>query len=288
MSRSANRATRSKRTWIIVLLLSLLLLIGALVLFIFLNRWWDRGVDPAQYHTTAPTPEPPAASATMPAATGSTAAEPAETTATEAPLADNPVDFAALKEINEDVHAWIYIPMGPEKPDIDLPVLQAPEGSDDKYYLHHDINRSYLFAGCIFTQSMNAVDFSDRVSVIYGHNMLDGTMFSNLPCFRDSSFFDEHEYFYLYTPGHILTYRIAAAIQFDTRHILNCFDFSDDQVYADWIQNYVLEPKSMIRNVREGVELTTEDKLVILSTCLEHGASRYLIEGVLISDEPTK
>ena len=286
MSRNSKRSSGSKKTWIIVLILSLLLLIGALVVFIVLNRWWDRGVDPSKYHTTAPTPEAPVVSNT-PVTAPANSGESAGTETTAAPLADNPVDFASLKEINEDVHAWIYLPMGPEKPDIDLPVLQAPSEDDDLYYLHHDINRKYLFAGCIFTQSMNAIDFSDRVSVIYGHNMLDGTMFSNLPCFRDRSFFDEHEFFYIYTPGHILTYRIAAAIQFDTRHILNCFDFSDDQVYADWLQNYVLEPKSMIRNVREGIEATIEDRLVILSTCLEHGASRYLIEGVLISDEPT-
>ena len=44
----------------------------------------------------------------------------------------------------------------------------------------------------------------------------------------------------------------------------------------------------MIRAVRKDVEVTTEDKLVILSTCLEHGKYRYLVQGVLISDEPTK
>ena len=285
MSQNSKRSG-SKKTWIVVLILSLLLLIAALLVFVLLNRWWDRGVDPAKYHTTAPTPEPPVSTAPTEAPVLSSA--PGAETGTEAPLPDNPVDFAGLKEINPDVHAWIYIPMGPEKPDIDLPVLQAPPEEDDKYYLHHDINRKYLFAGCIFTQSMNAVDFTDRVSVVYGHNMLDGTMFSNLPCFRDSDFFREHEFFYIYIPGHILTYRIAAAIQFDTRHILNCFDFSDDQVYADWLRDYVMEPKTMIRNVRENLELDLEDKLVILSTCLEHGASRYLIEGVLVSDERTK
>ena len=58
-------------------------------------------------------------------------------------------------------------------------------------------------------------------------------------------------------------------------------------MYENWIQSYILHPKSMIRSVRKDVEVTTEDKLVILSTCLEHGASRYLIQGVLISDEPT-
>jgi sortase B len=107
---------------------------------------------------------------------------------------------------------------------------------------------------------------------------------------RDDQFFREHEFFYLYTPGHILTYRIASAIQFDTRHILNCFDFSKDSVFQDWIQNYILEPKSMIRAVREGIEVTTDDKLVILSTCMDIGGVRYryLIQGVLIQDEPTK
>ena len=177
--------------------------------------------------------------------------------------------------------------MGPEKPDIDLPVLQPGPKDDENYYLHHDINRKYLYAGCLYTQPINSMDFTDRVTVIYGHNMLNGTMFSNLPVFRDSKFFEAHEFFYIYTPGHILTYRIAAAIQFDTRHILNCFDFSDDRVYEDWIENYILHPKTMVRNYRSDLDITVDDKLVILSTCLEHGASRYLIEGVLISDELT-
>ena len=215
----------------------------------------------------------------------------AERGATQQPEAEqgyvSPIDFAALEAMNEDIYAWLYIPMGPEKPDIDLPVLQPGPKDNVDYYLHHDINRKYLYAGCLYTQPVNSIDFTDRVTVIYGHNMLNGTMFSNLPVFRDSKFFEAHEFFYIYTPGHILTYRIAAAIQFDTRHILNCFDFSDDRVYEDWIENYILHPKTMVRNYRSDLEITVDDKLVILSTCLEHGASRYLIEGVLISDELT-
>ncbi len=288
MSNHEKRQNRGQRIWIIVLLLSLLLLIGGAAAYIFTHPWWVEPLDPSDYHTQTPTftaPSPPTEAPTT-EPLPETESQPITTT-TEAPLPDNPVDFAALQEINDDVYAWIYLPMGPEKPDIDLPMLQAKEGYDYNYYLHKDINRNYLFAGCIYTQQLNAKDFQDRVTLVYGHNMLDGTMFSNLPCFRDSRFFDEHEFFYIYTPGHILTYRIAAAIQFDTRHILNCFDFSDDQVYEDWINNYILNPKTMVRNVREDLEITLEDKLVILSTCLEHGASRYLIEGVLISDELT-
>lgn len=288
MAKYEKKQKKSNRLWIILLLLSLLLLLGGAAVYVFTHPWWIEPLNPSDFHTAAPT-VPTLVHSTEPVTTEEST-EPdssAPETDTEAPLPDNPVNFAPLQEINDDVYAWIYLPMGPEKPDIDLPMLQAKEGQDYNYYLHKDIYRNYLFAGCIYTQQMNAKDFSDRVTLVYGHNMLDGTMFSNLPVFRDSRFFEEHEFFYIYTPGHILTYRIAAAIQFDTRHILNCFDFSDDQVYEDWINNYILHPKTMVRNVREDLEITVEDKLVILSTCLEHGASRYLIEGVLVSDELT-
>ena len=287
MSDNSKEKKRSKRIWIVVLLLSLLLLLGGAAAYIFTHPWWTEPVNPSDYHTQ-PAPTAPQIS-TEPSTEPETlsTAEDTVVTTTEAPLPDNPVDFASLQERNDDVYAWLYIPMGPEKPDIDQPVLQPKPGWDENYYLHKDIDRKYLYAGCVYTQQDNAKDFSDRVTLVYGHNMLDGTMFSNLPFFRDKNFFEAHEFFYIYTPGHILTYRIAATIQFDTRHILHCFDFSDDQVYEDWIQNYILKPKTMVRNVRENLEIGIEDKLVILSTCLEHGASRYLIEGVLISDEPT-
>jgi sortase B len=180
------------------------------------------------------------------------------------------------------------MPLSPEREDIDYPILQARTEDDDNFYLHMDMYRNYLFMGSLYTQKKNSKDFTDRMTVIYGHNMLNQVMFSNLVYFRDSQFFENHEYFYIYTPGHILTYRIAAAIQFDTRHLLNCFDFSDDKIFSEWIQNYILEPRTMVRSVREGMEVTIEDKIVVLSTCIEYGAYRYLVQGVLISDEPTQ
>lgn len=284
-----------KKRWVIVLLLSLLLLLIGVGAFILINPWWEKPLDPSQFHTVAPTvtaPTVPAAT-TVPATEATpTLSETVPTTSTvpettEPPLPDNPVDFASLQEINPDIYAWIYVPLGPECKDVDLPIVQSRTRDDDNFYLHRDIYRKYLFSGTIYTQKANAKDFSDRVTVMYGHNMLNGSMFAPLANLRDQKIFNEHEFFYIYTPGHILTYRIAAAIQFDTRHILNCFDFSNDRVYEDWIQNYIRAPKTMIRSVRPEAEVTIDDKLVILSTCLEHGATRYIVQGVLISDEPT-
>ena len=284
----ATAPKRKRRFWIILLVLCLLLLIAAVTVYLIRNPWWVEELDPTDYHrqTTAPQTEPPTSEvSTVEPSTLETASDRTDTVTTEPLFPDNPVDFASLAEVNPDIYAWIYIPMGDKT--IDLPVLQSSPDMDDNYYLHHSVNKEYLFSGSIYTQRQNAKDFSDRVTVIYGHNMKNGTKFSNLVYFTKKQVFDEYDVFYIYTPGHILTYKIAAAIEFDKRHILNNFDFSQDKVYEDWIQNYILHPKVMVRAVRSGVEVTTDDKLVILSTCLVHNVSWYLIQGVLISDEPT-
>ena len=201
---------------------------------------------------------------------------------TEEPKPDNPIDWEYYQDINEDVYAWIFVP----ETGIDLPVLQSQGEEDDNFYLHHDINKNYLFAGEVYSQKKNAKDFSDPVTVLYGHNMKrEGERFTNLLYFQDEDFFNEVEFFYIYTPERILTYRIVSAHSFDTRHILKYYDnFSTDELFQKYL-DVILKPPTFNRNVREGITLTTEDRIVTLSTCINHGSSRFLIQGVLISDE---
>ena len=195
---------------------------------------------------------------------------------------ENPVDFVSLQDRNSEIYAWIVVP----NTGIELPILQSC--ADDLYYLNRDLDGKYSRLGSLFTQSKNALDFSDPVTVIYGHNYFSGGMFTNLHYFEDEEFFNENEFFYIYTPTRKLTYRVVSAYKYDDRHILNSFDFSDEQVRRDYFDS-VLNPKAMLRNVREGAVLETDDKLVILSTCLTGGYSgRYLVNGVLVNDEQTK
>lgn len=272
----------SKRgVWIAVLLGSAVLVIGAVVLLLTQTRKAPVDNSGIAAETTLPSiSEQPEANITT---------EPSEeieapTEATE-PLPDNPIDWEHYTDINPDVYAWIYVP----NTGIDLPVLQSQGEEDDNLYLHHDINGNYLFAGEIYSQKKNARDFSDPVTVLYGHNMKrEGERFTNLLYFQDEDFFDENEFFYIYTPGHILTYRIVSAHAFDTRHILNTYDFSKEEEFQEYLDT-ILDPRTMIVNVREGVELTTDDRIVTLSTCTytASGKIRYLIQGVLTDDQPT-
>ena len=197
---------------------------------------------------------------------------------------ENPIDFASLRLENPDIYAWIYIP----GTNVNYPVLQSP--TDDSYYLDHDKDGNYSEAGSIYSQMANSTDFSDPVTVLYGHNMNSGGMFATLHYFENKEFFDSHQDMYIYTDGHIYTYKVIAAYQYDNRHILNSFNFNDAKVTQQYFDS-VLNPNSLVVNVREGAQLAAEsDKIVQLSTCTGDAnrlVRRYLVTGELVNDQQT-
>lgn len=266
---------KRKKLWLLLLILSILLLGIAIGVAVFL-LWPEEKANFYKPEVTTPTAEQISDS------TGETPSSEELSTSSEPTLAENPIDFEALQQQNPDAYAWINVP----NTKVDYPILQSSADKEENYYLHRNLEGNYEFRGSVFTQKCNSKDFSDPVTVIYGHNMLDESMFSTLHYFRDETFFEENELFYIYTPGHILTYRVVSAYQYDSRHILNSFDFSQEKVFQEYI-DFLLSPQSMIAAVRKGVSVTTNDRIVTLSTCINYGMSRYLVQGVLIDDEPT-
>jgi sortase B len=195
---------------------------------------------------------------------------------------ENPIDFPALKSENPDIYAWIYIP-GTE---VNHPILQHPDDND--YYLAHNRDKQIALEGALYSQSVNRTDFRDPVTLIYGHNMINNGMFATLHYFEDSDFFADNDTFYLYTPKHILTYRIVSAYMYDDRHIMNSFDFSDSQTLKDYLA-FIQNPDVPIANTRDDVELSIDKKIVQLSTCMSdiaYSSDRYLVSGVLVDDQP--
>ena len=195
-------------------------------------------------------------------------------------LVKNPIDFQSLKAENNDIYAWIYIP----NTKVNLPILQHVE--NDNYYLDHDQDGNYSVAGAIFTQSMNSTDFSDPVTVVYGHNMKNDGMFASLHYFEDPDFFNENDTFYIYTQNKILTYTIVSAYQYDNRHIMNSFDFSDPKVRESYFKS-VSNPDSLVVNKRDDIQLTEDSKIVQLSTCVGQDNVRYIVTGVLVDEQAT-
>lgn len=87
-----------------------------------------------------------------------------------------------MKETNPDIYAWIEIP----DTNVNYPIVQSAD--DDSYYLNHTIDGQEGYPGSIYTEKVNAKDFSDFNTVIYGHDMKDGSMFKDLHKFEDADF----------------------------------------------------------------------------------------------------
>ncbi len=192
---------------------------------------------------------------------------------------DNPIDFTALQEENSEIYAWISIP-GVET---EYPICQS--ATDDTYYLNYTVDGTYGLPGSIYTESLNSKDFTDFDTVIYGHHMKNGTMFGSLHKYRDITFMKENPYIYIYTPDCIRTYEIFAAVTYSDDHLLKTFDFSqesDRQKYLDSIN----EIRDMNSPIRDDVEVTTESKIITLSTCIGgQPDNRLLVEAVLIDEQ---
>lgn len=197
-------------------------------------------------------------------------------------LPDNPIDFASLQAKNPDTVAWIRIP----GTIIDYPVMRSSGDREENFYLDHNSDGKSHRAGAIYIQKLNSPDFSDRNTVLYGHNMANGSMFSWLHQYKKKAFFDEHSTIQIYTPGHILTYEVYSSFTYDNRHILNSFNFNNDEDYAAFLQQ-TLKPASMTRQVREGISVTTNARIITLSTCTASSSQRLLVVGVLTGDQPT-
>lgn len=268
MSSIADNGKQKKKNiiWKIILLISVLVIAACIIVIV--NMYMPDDNDMSEYKKTT-------------AETSSTTESTEETTEPELP--ENPIDFDTLQEENSDIYAWITVP----NTLVDYPVLQSDADTSDSFYLDHNMYKEYEYAGSIYSQKMNSTDFSDPVTVLYGHNMKNKSMFGSLHYFEDEDFFEENEVFYVYMPGHILTYEIVAAYVYDDRHIMNTFDFTDEVEFQQYIDS-ILEPKSMTQNVREGAEITTESNILTLSTCNGNSSQRYLVQGVLIKDELTK
>ena len=186
------------------------------------------------------------------------------------------LDWPSLYAENKDIYAWIYIP-GTQ---VDYPVLQS--ASDDTYYLNHNIDGSYGKPGCIYTEKINSKDFTNYNTVLYGHNMRSGEMFGCLHDYEDKTFFDENPYVYVYTEEKTYVYEIFAAYTATNAHILNTNDFSTQEGFADYLDNVVYN-KALTGNFRNDTRVTSDNRIITLSTCTSNSSKRWLVQAVLVN-----
>jgi len=198
-----------------------------------------------------------------------------ETAPVPEPRVDIPaleIDFAKMRAINTDAVAWLYCP----DTLIDYPVMSA---TDYNYYLNRLPNGTFNANGSLFIDYNNAQDFSDRLTVIYGHHMQSKAMFGSLVGYKSQRYYNEHPYMYLYTEQG--NYRIdlvygcvIAAGQWRER----AFMFSEN---VDSLLAYAAHNTTFASDT----SYAPGDRIVVLSTCsYEFNDARYVVIGVLRSE----
>jgi len=179
------------------------------------------------------------------------------------------IDFNELQMVNADAVAWLYCP----DTVIDYPIVQA---TDYSYYLYRLLDRSYNPNGTLFIDYNNAADFSEQLTVVYGHHMASGMMFASLVGYKDQSYYDQHPIMYLYTPTAIyqvdLIYGCLIGVgQWRERAFMYQINLPDLIAYAAQNSTFISNSSYI-----EG------DQVIAMSTCsYEFNGARYVVIGVL-------
>lgn len=180
------------------------------------------------------------------------------------------VNFEELSAINQDIVGWIYI----EDTKINYPVVQ---GNDNQYYLKHLFNGQWNNAGCIFLDSRNTPDFSDRHSIIYGHHMKNDTMFSGLTEYKKQEFYDAHPTVLLVTPEQNIRIEVFAGYVANVKDDAWEIDLESDMKFEEWLAD--AKERSCFES---GIAPAVTDRIVTLSTCsYEFDNARFVLLGVI-------
>ena len=186
--------------------------------------------------------------------------------------------YQSVYTANNDFVGWIYVP-GTE---LNYPVMHTP--SNPEYYLRRDFEGKYNIHGVPFIDYRCVVDKSDNI-IIYGHNMMNGTMFSIVEDYADKSYWEVHRYIGFDTMNGYGTYEVAICAGIDLTTVdfnyTDTIDFTD----KDAFDGYIKQIKEYACYETD-VELCYGDKLILLSTCeTNNNNGRYIIIAKKVSDD---
>ena len=164
--------------------------------------------------------------------------------------------FEELQAINPDVFGWLTL-YGTH---IDYPVLQGP---DNMKYVNTNAEGQYSLSGAIFLDYTCSRDFSDFSSILYGHHMERSAMFGDIGKFSDKSYFDARPYGMLYYEGREHGLEFFAFVHADA---YDSTVFKTNITEWEARQAYLGRLLSMAPHTRD-IRVTTDDRIVLLSTC---------------------
>jgi sortase B len=182
------------------------------------------------------------------------------------------VDFKELRDGNSDIFAWIYIP----DTDINDPIVQNSEG-DDSFYKTHNVAKEPDGNGAVYIEAANMSNMCDFNEVVHG------TSVATLNQFLDRTFFDNHQFIYVYMDGNSLIYYIVAAYMREDTRLLEQYDFSYALGCLQFIDE-IYSGKAMNKNIREGWETGLSPEHFLITLDGNVSGKQVVVIGCLVGD----
>lgn len=177
------------------------------------------------------------------------------------------VDFDSLIEKNRDVIGWLYC----EDTPINYAIVQA---EDNEFYLRRGIDGKHSHSGSLFADFRNASDFTDKNTVIYGHNMNNFEMFGTLIRYKDQEYFDSHPELLLITPN--ASYTVSLIAGFEEKSTPAFYEKLVSFENAEEMLNAFIS-KSVFKS---SCSFSDSDKFITFSTCTDdYSDVRFLLIG---------
>ena len=177
------------------------------------------------------------------------------------------VNFELLSQMNAEAVGWLYSPGTP----INYPVVRS---DDNSYYLKHLYNDQKNSSGAIFMDALNDPDMTHINTVIYGHNMKNGSMFASLQNYSDPAYLREHPTIYYMNAQHDYRIDVFACYPESAAAETYTINFDSAETYAGYLQR--VWGKS---EISADVPMTTDDNIVTLVTCTGYSNDRYVVLG---------
>lgn len=180
--------------------------------------------------------------------------------------------FQLLKEKNQDFIGWLTL----DDSNIDYPVVH---GTDNDYYLTHTFDHTENKYGCLFIDAKESgiPDQNDN-TIIYGHHMKDGAMFSDLMNYRSQEYYEAHPIMFLYTENKTYKIHIFAGFTTNASDDVYTFHFLDKKSHKDWLQS--CKEKS---DFQSDISIEEINRTITFSTCAyEYKNARYVLLGSIV------
>jgi len=184
------------------------------------------------------------------------------------------LDLSALQKVNKDVMGWIIIPGA----GISYPLM---DGDDNSYYLNRTWDKQWNTTGSIFLEKECSNKLSEFNTIIYGHNMRNTTMFSNLKKYVKKSYWADAPYVYIATEKGVYRYDIFAAYEVEVEGHTFWIDIKEESHKQMFIDRSL-----EMSEIDTGIVPAVSDKILTLSTCTGNGhEKRMVVQAVLAGEE---